>query len=236
MSDPGVEGALYDSLVMRGFVDIDLGREPAPDETTVCKFRYLLERHELGRPMLKQVNDYLEKHGSQISNETIIDATILGAPSSTKNKSGERDPEMHQVKKGNQYHFGMKALVGVDSETKLTHSVAATAANVADSHVLPKLLHGEETGAWATRRIRGRPRSSGNALPRHHRPHQPAVAHQAEDLSRDPRTELHPEQNTFASRACLRLIKLKFDFNKVRYRGLAKNLNRLLSTYALLTS
>jgi IS5 family transposase len=100
LSDPAVEDALYDSLTMRNFVGIDLGREPAPDETTVCKFRHLLERHGLGRKLLQQVNGYLERHGLKIGTGTIVDATLIEAPSSTKNKSGERDPEMHQVRKG----------------------------------------------------------------------------------------------------------------------------------------
>ncbi len=143
LSDPAVEDALYDSLTMRNFVGIDLGREPAPDKTTVCKFRHLLERHGLGRKMLSKVNGYLDRHGLKVGTGTIVDATILAAPSSTKNRDQKRDPEMHQVKKGNQWYFGMKAHVGVDAETKLIHSVEATAANVADSRMLPELLHGE---------------------------------------------------------------------------------------------
>jgi len=233
LSDPGVEDALYDSLAMRGFVGIDLGREPAPDETTVCKFRHLLERHELGKPMLKQVNAYLEKHGLKIGTGTIVDATILGAPSSTKNKSGERDPEMHQVKKGNQWHFGMKAHVGVDAGTKLIHSVAATAANVADSRVLAELLHGEETGVWGDQAYQGQVEVIRQRAPK-------AI----DRINRRWRTKLktYPEireQNRVQSKTRSRvehvfaLIKLKFGFSKVRYRGLAKNLNRLLSICAL---
>src|ERR1700724_2812557 len=145
LSDPAVEEALYDSPVMRQFVGIDLGEEPAPDETTVCKFRHLLERHDLGQRIFAQVNGYLEQHGLKIGTGTIVDATILHAPSSTKNKTGERDPEMHQVRKGQQWYFGMKAHGGVDAETKLIHSVAATAAHVADRRMLPGLLHGHET-------------------------------------------------------------------------------------------
>lgn len=130
---------------MWGFVRIDLGSEPAPDETTVCNFRHLIERHGLGGRIFAQVNGYLGRHGFKIGTGTIVDATLVHAPSSTKNKSGERDPQMHQVKKGNQWYFGMKAHVGVDAGTKLIHSVAATAANVADNKMLPELLHGKET-------------------------------------------------------------------------------------------
>src|SRR5213594_1421547 len=119
LSDPGVEEALYDSAVMRQFVGIDLGREPAPDETTVCKFRHLLEEHGLGKRLFEEVGRYLQSQGLKVSSGTIVDATIINAPSSTKNASGERDPEMKQTMKGHQWYFGMKAHVGVDSKTKL---------------------------------------------------------------------------------------------------------------------
>ena len=114
LSDPAVEEALYDSVAMRSFVGIDLGIEGAPDETTVCKFRHLLERNKLGKTLLKAVNEHLRRNGIKIAHGTIVDATIIGAPSSTKNKDGKRDPEMHQSKKGNDWHFGMKAHIGVD--------------------------------------------------------------------------------------------------------------------------
>jgi transposase, IS5 family len=148
LSDPAVEEALYDSRAMRRFVGIDLGREPAPDETTVCKFRHLLEAHNLGDPLFSLITQYLHENGLKVSTGTIVDATIIDAPSSTKNQEGKRDPEMHQTKKGNQWYFGMKAHIGVDSRYKLIHSVAATAANVHDSQLLPDLLHGEETRVW----------------------------------------------------------------------------------------
>lgn len=105
LSDPAVEEALYDSVAMRSFAGIDLGQEAAPDETTVCKFRHLLERHKLGKPLLKTVNEYLARNGIKISNGTIVDATIISAPSSTKNKQRERDPEMHQTAKGKQWYL-----------------------------------------------------------------------------------------------------------------------------------
>src|SRR5450755_2137149 len=130
LSDPAVEEALYDSRAMREFVGIDLGREPAPDETTICKFRHRLEEHALGTKILATVNAHLAREGFKVSTGTIVDATIIAAPSSTKNSSGERDPEMHQTKKGNEWHFGMKAHIGVESRTKIIHSVAASAASV----------------------------------------------------------------------------------------------------------
>ncbi|MBL4753638.1 MAG: IS5 family transposase [Flavobacteriales bacterium] len=132
----------------RRFVGIDLGREPAPDETTVCNFRHLLEAHNLGDQLFALMNAYLQENGLKVSTGTIVDATIIDAPSSTKNKDGKRDPEMHQTRKGNQWYFGMKAHIGVDSKTKLIHSVVATAANVHDSPLLGDLLHGDETRVW----------------------------------------------------------------------------------------
>ncbi len=173
LSDPGVEEALYDSRALRRFVGIDLGREPAPDETTVCKFRHLLEEQGLGKKVFEQVNEYLKEHGMAVNRGTIVDATIIHAPSSAKNRRKERDPEMHQTRKGNQWYFGMKAHIGVDSRSKLIHSVEATAANVHDSRVLEKLLHGKERRVWGIRRIRVRrrqwprqPRRHGTGLTR----------------------------------------------------------------------
>jgi transposase, IS5 family len=234
LSDPAVEDALYESPSMRGFADIDLGREPVPDETTVCKFRHLLERHELGRRIFAEVNGHLEQHGLKIGTGTIVDATILHAPSSTDNRSGQRDPEMHQVRKGRQWYFGMKAHVGVDADTKLVHSIAATAANVADCRVLPVLLHGEETAVWGDQAYQGQ----AEVLRQH--------APKAEDrINRLCKTKLkvYPErreENRVKSKTRSRvehifaLMKLKFGFVKVRFRGLAKNLNRLQTTCALI--
>ena len=234
LSDPGIEDAMYDSLAMRSFVGIDLGREPAPDETTVCKFRHLLERHGLGERIFALVNGYLEKHGLKIGTGTIVDATILNAPSSTKNKSGERDPEMHQVRKGRQWYFGMKAHVGIDAESKLIHSVAATAANVADCRMLPALLHGNETDVWGDQAYQGQAAVLSERAPK------------AQDrTNRLWRTKLktYPErreENRVKSKTRSRVehvfatMKLQFGFVKVRFRGLAKNLNRLMTTCALI--
>ena len=155
LSDPGVEEALYESLSMRRFADIDLGREPVPGETTVCKFRHLLERHDLGRKLFERVRRHLVAHGLKVATGKIVDAAIINAPSSTKNAAKERDPEMRQTRKGNQWCFGMKAHIGVDSRSKLIHAVVATAANVHDATVLPGLLHGDETRVWGDRAYQG---------------------------------------------------------------------------------
>jgi IS5 family transposase len=158
LSDPGVEEALYDSAGLRRFVGVDLGRAPAPDQTSVCRFRHLLETHDLGGAVLDAVNHHLASKGIRITPGTIVDATIIHAPSSTKNQSGERDPEMHQTRKGNQWYFGVKAHIGVDSREGVVHSVCTSAASVADVHLLPDLLHGAERKVWATQAIKGRAR------------------------------------------------------------------------------
>ena len=141
---------------MRSFAQIDLGAAPVPDETTVCKFRHLLERHKLGPAILRQVNAHLAKSGIKVNNGTIVGATILHAPSLTKSSSGARDPEMHQTKKGNEWHFGMKAHIGFHSKSRIVHTVVATPANVHDGRVLPDLLHGKETRIWGDAAYRGK--------------------------------------------------------------------------------
>src|SRR5206468_9844723 len=144
LSDPGVEDALYESPVLRRFAGIDLGRAPVPDETTILNFRHLLEEHQLCGQMLDTVNHYLESKGIRITTGTIVDATIIHAPSSTKNEKKERDPEMHQTKKGNQWYFGMKVHTGTDADSGLVHTVCGTSANVADVTMVGELLHADE--------------------------------------------------------------------------------------------
>ncbi len=165
LSDPAVEEALYDSAVMRSFVGIDLGREPVPDETTVCKFRHLLEEHRLGGQMLEAVNLHLQNQGVRITTGTIVDATIIHAPTSTKNREQKRDPEMHQTKKGNQWYFGMKAHVGVDSKTKLIHTALVTAANVGMRPCCRSCCTVRRPGCGAIRRIADRRMSFRNVRP-----------------------------------------------------------------------
>jgi IS5 family transposase len=166
LSDPAVEEALYDSSAMRRFVGIDLGREPVPDETSVCRFRHLLEAHEVGQKLFDEVQRHLATNGLKVATGTIVDATIISAPSSTKNADKARDSEMHQTKKGNQWYFGMKAHFGVDSRTKLIHAVVATPANVADNTVLPELLHGQETRVWGDQAYRGQRAVSASMRPK----------------------------------------------------------------------
>ena len=233
LSDPAVEEELYDSVAMRNFAGIDLGVEAAPDETTVCKFRHLLEKNKLGKKLLTTVNDHLRRNGIKITTGTIVDATIIGAPSSTKNKDGKRDPEMHQTAKGQQWYFGMKAHVGVDSKTKLIHTVLASAANVQDRDALPYLLHGAETRVWGDQGYQGH----AHLIHRH--------APRAKDFTnkryrfRGKINEVEKAKNRNKSRVRAKVehvfgvIKNIFGFRKVRYRGLAKNLHRLEVTAAL---
>lgn len=233
LSDPGVEEALYESISMREFVGIDLGLESAPDETTVCKFRHLLEKHELGRRVFEEVGRHLQGKGMKVSGGTIVDATIIAAPSSTKNSSGERDPEMRQTKKGNQWHFGMKGHIGVDSKTKLIHSAVVTPANVHDSQPLPNLLHGAESRVWGDSAYIGQKQAIKKVAPN------------ARDFTNRRGTRNHAlteeEQMTNQRKSSVRakvehaflVIKRIFGFTKVCYRGLAKNANRFFVTCAL---
>lgn len=233
LSDPAVEETLYDSRAMRKFVGIDLGREPAPDETTICKFRHLLEAHHLGKQLFALIGEYLAENGMKVSRGTIVDATILNAPSSTKNLQKKRDPEMHQTKKGNQWYFGMKAHLGVDSRTKLIHSMAATAANVHDSQALPDLLQGDETRVWGDSAYSGQ-----QDVIRHHAPHARNFIQKKAGRNR-PLSEEERESNRTKSRVrakvehVILVIKRIFGFSKVRYRGLAKNTNYLFVTCGL---
>ncbi len=148
LSDEGIEDAIYESQSIRRFVGIDLSRESAPDATTLLKFRRLLEKHQLTERIFTAINTLLAAKGLILKEGTVVDATIIAAPSSTKNRSGQRDPEMHQTKKGNQWYFGMKAHIGVDAETGITHTLVTTPANVNDVTQAHALLHGEEKVAF----------------------------------------------------------------------------------------
>jgi len=166
LSDPAAEESLYDSLSMRRFVGIDLGREPAPDETSILNFRHLLETHELGKPLCERMNQHLAARGLKVAGGTIVDATIIAAPSSTKNEAKTRDPEMHQTRKGQQWYFGMKLHIGVDSKLPLIHSMDTTAANAADAKSMGALLHGNETRVYGDQAYRGQKEVIGAQAPK----------------------------------------------------------------------
>lgn len=233
LSDPSAEEALYDSRAMRRFVGIDLGKEPVPDETTICKFRHLMERHNLGGELFQLVNIYLEENGLKVNRGTIVDATIIDAPRSTKNKARQRDPDMESTQKGNQWYFGMKAHIGVDSQTKLIHSVMVTSANVHDSQVLGDLLHGDE------RRVYGDSAYTGQ------KSQMKAHAEQARDFTHKRGRRNHPlterERKANRNKSKIRprvehlfgVIKHQFGYRKVRYKGLAKNAQAVFVKCAL---
>ena len=233
LSDPAVEEALYDSKAMRRFVGIDLGREPAPDETTICKFRHLLEANGLGEAIFQKVGEHLKGRGLRVSGGTIVDATLINAPSSTKNRAKKRDPEMRQTKKGNQWYFGMKAHIGVDARTKLIHSVATTPANVHDSQVLTELLHGEEREVWGDSAYQGQGKVIRKAAP------QAREFIQEKAVRRRPLSEAQRARNRLQSKIRAKvehpfhIMKRVFGFTHVRYRGLAKNTHRVQVTCAL---
>jgi IS5 family transposase len=226
LSDPAAEEALYDSLAMRAFVGIDLGRDAAPDETTLLKFRHLLEKHRLGDQLFAEINAHLVKRGIAINKGTIMDATIIAAPSSTKNADKARDPEMHQTKKGNQWHFGMKGHIGVDSKSSMIHSAAVTPANTHDSQVTEHLLRGNETRVWGD-----------SAYSRQGEKIKSKAPH-AQDFTNEkgyrnaPLTDEQKAKNKTKSKVRAAVehpfltIKQLFKFNKVSYRGLAKNAHR----------
>jgi transposase, IS5 family len=233
LSDPGMEEAFYDSPALRRFAGVDLGVAAAPDETTILRFRHLLEQHELCGQMLDAVNLYLESKGIRISTGTIVDATLINAPSSTKNASKERDPEMHQTRKGQQWYFGAKAHIGVDSKETVVHSVITTAASVADKHMLPDLLHGKEKKVWGDAGYQGQTEAIHEAAP------------DAQDMT-NRRTKFKnyvdeegKRKNRTKSRVRakvewpFRILKRVFGFIKVRYRGLKKNHEWLCAAFAL---
>lgn len=233
LSDPGAEEALYESRSMCRFVGIDLGREPVPDESTILNFRHLLERHELGEPLFQAVGVYLQAQGLRIASGTIVDASIISAPRSTKNKDKARDPDMHSTRKGNQWYFGMKAHIGVDSKTKQIHSVAATAANVHDSQVLEDLLHGDETRVWGDSAYTGQ-----TDVIRRRAPCAQDFTH-AKGRRNHPLDEMAKARNRTKSKVRAKvehvfgIMKRVFGFTKVRYRGLTKNAHALFVLCAL---
>ena len=237
LSDPAMEEALYEIASMRQFAGLSLARGAVPDETTILKFRHLLERHDLGRQIFETVKGHLQAKGLMLRQGTIVDATIVSAPSSTKNSTGERDPEMHQTRKGNQWYFGMKAHVGVDAESGLVHTMIGTAANVADVTQAHDLLHGEETVAFGDAGYTGvveRPESK-QAIDWHvaMKPgKRRALGKTRLDRLYDKIERLKAQVRARGEHA-FRVVKRQFGYVKVRYRGLAKNAAQLHTLFAL---
>jgi len=237
LSDEGLEDALYDSQALRGFAGIELNRDPVPDATTVLHFRHWLESHELTKGMFEEVRAMLEERGLLMRQGTIVDATIIAAPPSIKNKQKARDPEMHQTRKGNQWHFGMKAHVGVDVASGLVHTVVGTAANEADITQTAALLHGEEedvfgdagyTGADKRPELEDRDVSWNIAIKRGIIKALPkALRDLAEPVERALSQVRAVVEHPF------HIIKNRFHHKKLRYRGLNKNTAQLHTLFAL---
>jgi IS5 family transposase len=237
LADEALEDALYDSQALRDFVGIDLSRESVPDATTLLKFRRLLLDNDLSKALFDEINAHLAEHGLLMRSGTIVDATIIAAPSSTKNADGERDPEMRQAKKGNQWHFGMKAHIGVDAESGLVHTVIGTGANVNDVTQAGALLHGEETSAYGDAGYRGVHKRAEAQGPNWHVAMQPGKR-RALDL-RQPWARLLDEAERLKASVRAKVehpfhvVKNLFRHRKVRYRGLAKNRAQLHALFGL---
>lgn len=235
LSDPAMEEALYDSASMRGFAKLSLNGA-IPDETTILNFRRLLETNELAPEILSRVNAHLARHKLMFKQGTIVDATIISAPSSTKNADGGRDPEMHQTKKGNQWFFGMKAHIGVDATSGLVHTVVTTPANEADIEVADELLHGKESTVYADAGYTGADKRHARAkVDWQIAARRGAIKALPEGRKR---TALEKREQAKASiRAKVehpfRVIKRQFGLTKVRFRGLAKNTAHLVTLFAL---
>ena len=238
LSDEGIEDAIYDSQSIRQFVGIDLGRESAPDATTLLKFRHMLEAKGLTRKIFTIINTHLAKQGLLLREGTIVDATLIAAPSSTKNQEGTRDPEMRQTKKGKQWHFGMKAHIGVDMASGLVHSVVGTGANVHDVTQAHALLHGQEQAVLGDAGYLGvekRKENQGKAVSWHvaMRPGKRRA------LPKGPHGQVMEEYEQAKAQIRAKVehpfhvIKNLFKHKKVRYRGLAKNTAQLYSLFGL---
>lgn len=233
LSDPGAEEALYDSITMRQFAGVRTDADVIPDETTILNFRRLLEQHDLTERLLAEINAHLCERGLFVGKGTIVDATIINAPSSTKNAEKKRDPEMHQTRKGKQWYFGMKIHTGTDVDFGLVHTVQATSANVADVNVLGELLHGGEDtlhgdSAYHAKALKAQAEASGlefKVNERGTKPHPLTAAQKARNrrFSRVRAIGEHPYL----------VVKRLWGHAKVRYRGIAKNLAQMNTLFGL---
>jgi len=237
MGDPAMEDALYEIQSMRRFAGLSLAG-PIPDETTILNFRRLLEKNQIGKQLFKQVSSHLEAKGVLLKKGTIVDATIINAPSSTKNKKKSRDPEMHQTQKGNQWYFGMKAHIGVDAESGSIHSLETTPANEHDITQAGNLLHGEEDEAFGDSGYRGveKREELKESKAQWHVSMMNSKRKAFNDNSAGQTLELL-EKVKASIRAKVehpfRIIKQQFGFTKVRFKGMGKNDNHLQTMFAL---
>jgi IS5 family transposase len=233
LADLACEEALYDSASLRRFVGIDLGREPVPDATTMLKFRRLLNDNKLGETLFAKVGQELQARGFKVNTGTIVDATIIGAPSSTKNADKARAPEMHQTRKGKQWYFGMKLHIGVDSQSGLTHSAVVTAANMHDKHPLPDLLHGQEKRVYGDSAYASQKKLIAGKAPKakdftNQRIRRNGIVDEALKAKNRNKSRIRSRvEHVFG------VVKRLWGFGKVRYRGLAKNATRAFTALAL---
>jgi len=239
LSDEGMEDAIYDSQAIRKFVNIDLSRESAPDATTILKFRHLLERHNLTKAIFEKINEHLAAKGLLLREGTIVDATLIAAPSSTKNRDKSRDPEMCQSKKGNQWYFGMKAHIGADMESGLAHTVVVTAGNVSDVAQAHTLLHGDEKYVMGDAGYTGIEKREENIDKAEVEWYIAEKRGKVEKVSdENVRTALKKLESAKASiRAKVEhqfhVVKNLFKYRKARYKGLAKNEAQLFTLFGL---
>ena len=233
LSDPSVEEEIYDRNSFQKFLDLDLLSEPVPDETTILNFRHLLEEHDLFKAIFEEIRNYLTQNGFLMKTGTIVDATLISAPSSTKNKSGKRDPEMSSTKKGNTWYFGMKAHIGVDEASGIVHSLMATTASVHDSRELTNLIHGKEMiifgdKAYASQSLEKKMNKKGIAW---------GV------LQKAPKDGKLSEFQEYSNRLLssvrskvehpFQVIKCQWNYTKVRYKGIKKNMDQLHLLFGL---
>ena len=233
LSDPAMEDALYDVNSMARFAGIDLASDPVPDESTILKFRHLLEKHDLTAKLLEATCEYLEENGLMLREGTIVDATLIAAPSSTKNQEGKRDPEMTQTKKGNQWYFGMKAHTGTDPVNRVVHTVVATTASVHDSQVMEDLLHGDEQAVWGDKAYA----NEGKRNKFEERGVKWCVSKKAvrgTSLSKkDQRRNRRQNKTRAKCEHPFHVVKCLWGHTKVRYRGIAKNAAQLFTLFSL---
>jgi IS5 family transposase len=237
LSDPAMKEALHDSALYCEFARLDAGLVQMADETAILRFRHLLEEHNLSIELQATINATLIAKGLMLNTGTVVDATLIAAPRSTKNSTGERDPEMHQTKKGNQWYFDMKAHIGVDADSGLVHTVIGTAANVNDVKQGHSLLHGEETVAFADAGYQGsvkRPEATDVDWHVAMRPGKRRALSKNSpwgsllDIAEQLKTSVRAKVEHL-----FRVIKCQFGFTKVRYKGLAKNTEQLVTLFAL---
>lgn len=236
LSDEGVEDAIYDSYAMRRFMALDFALEQVPDATTLLHFRHLLERHRLGEKLFAAQNEIFDEQGWIMRGGSIVDATIIAAPSSTKNLTGTRDPEMHQTRKGNQWYFGMKAHIGVDAGTGYAHTVTATAANVHDLDEAVNLVRDDDEAVYGDFGYQGAAKRPEIAGHEHKSKIEWRIAARKGVLKTMPAHDREVESRKAAVRAKVEhpflILKRDFGFTKTRYRGISKNLHHLHMLFA----